>query len=144
MKTLSQTILFSAILFFASCSTEVSPIEYGVDDCHWCQMRIMDPKFGSEAVTEKGRTYKFDSAECLLHYLNANETKYSHVVVTDFENPETFIAAKSASYLISENMPSPMGGFLNAFKTKKHAETFQSSFQGDIFTWEQMLTKYSK
>lgn len=144
MKTIPFCLSMTFLLLFASCNQELDPIDYGKDDCHWCQMRIMDPKFGSEAITDKGRTYKFDSAECLLHYINDTDTEHEHLVVTNFESPENFISAQSAWYLISKNMPSPMGGFLNAFESKSIAEKFQQENEGEILDWNQLKNKYSK
>lgn len=131
-------------LAIVGCSQETQPIEYGKDNCHFCQMRIMDPKFGSEAITDKGRTYKFDSGECLLRYLNKADGKHSHLVVTDFESPETFLQAESAWFLVSDKMPSPMGGNLNAFKNKERAEFFQTKNGGEVFDWNQIKDKYTK
>jgi copper chaperone NosL len=136
--------LFVILLLAAGCDQTLQPIEYGKDDCHWCSMRIMDPKFGAEAITEKGRTYKFDSGECLLHYLNETETKHSHLVVTNFESAEQFLPAETAWFLVSESMPSPMGGYLNAFASAQIAKKYQSKSGGELFNWEAIKTEYTK
>ena len=109
------------ILLMTGCTREVVPIEYGMEDCHWCQMKIMDPKFGSEVITAKGRTYKFDSAECLFHYLQKSESEHSHIVVTDIQNPVNLVSAHEASFLVSEKIISPMGGNMGAFSNRETA-----------------------
>ena len=43
-------------------------INYGVDACAYCKMNIVDPKFGAELITKKGRVYKFDAIECMVNY----------------------------------------------------------------------------
>ena len=138
--------IFLLVLVFAlvSCERGIKPIDYGKDECHWCQMKIMDPQFGSEVVTDKGRVYKFDSAECLLVYLNQAECEHSHLVVTDFDTPHKLIPADSATYLISENMPSPMGANLNAFYSATSAQSYQSEKGGELLTWQQMVSLYQK
>ena len=142
-----RTFVFSILIIplgFISCSQESQPIDYGKDNCHWCQMRIMDPKFGSEAITDKGRVYKFDSGECLLHYLNESDAAHSLLEVTDFESPESLVAADTAWFLVSEKMPSPMGGFLNAFHSKDRALAYQAKFGGEIFNWNQVKNEFGK
>lgn len=133
-----------ALTLLGGCGQNIEPIEYGKDNCHWCQMRIMDPRFGAEAITEKGRKYKFDSAECLLHYLNEAGETHSHLLVTDYEAPETLIDATTASFLISDKMPSPMGGFLNAFRDKSAAGTYMQKSGGELFDWEGIRAKYTR
>ncbi len=135
-------ILITVLAF--GCKPEVSPIQYGQDACHWCQMQIADPKFGAEAVTSKGRTYKFDAAECMLYYLAESDNEHAFLVVSDFANPEHFVDADKAVYLVSKNMPSPMGGYLNAFSSHEKAKDLAAQNGGDIFTWSQMLDKYSE
>lgn len=132
------------LLLTTACGKTKEPIEYGSDNCHHCQMRIMDPKFGAESITSKGRCYKFDSAECLLHYVNETESKHSHLYVTDFDQPKTLIDATQAFYLVSENMPSPMGGYLNAFTNKSNAEKHQDINGGEIFNWETLKSQYQE
>lgn len=145
MNLRPNIFIYVFILLFAfGCTNSLEPISYGKDDCHWCQMRIMDPKFGSEAVTEKGRIYKFDSGECLLHYLNEAGVSHSHLAVTNFDSPETFLDATSAWYLVSEAMPSPMGGNLNSFPDQESAKSYMDKVGGEVFSWEQIKQRYAK
>lgn len=137
-------ILVAIIAIFTACNQSTEPIEYGKDNCHFCQMRIMDPKFGAEAVTQKGRTYKFDSAECLLHYLKETNEEHGHIVVTDYTAPKTFINASSSWFLVSQNMPSPMGGYLNAFADEATARSFQEKEGGKMYNWEEITLLYNK
>lgn len=98
----------------------------------------MDPKFGAEALTEKGRCYKFDSAECLVNYLKNSTAKHSALLVTDYTKREVFIAAENSFYLISKKMPSPMGGFLNAFENQETAKKYQSENGGSLYNWSEL------
>ena len=142
MRLIFGLFVFSVLCL--GCEPKVSPIEYGHDTCHWCQMQIADPKFGAEAVTDKGRTYKFDSAECLLYYMAETTSKHAFLMVTDFSTPDNFVDATEAVYLVSKNMPSPMGGYINAFGKKDMAQDFQNQAGGNVFTWSQMLEKYTE
>lgn len=141
MKNLAFVVSFIAL---CSCESGVEPIKYGEDECSFCRMKIMDPKFGSEAVTDKGRVYKFDSGECLIHYLNENNGGYKYLAVTDYDNPNSLIHAESAWYLISEKMPSPMGAYLNAFSSKEIAESVMQSVGGELYDWQNVKLRFQK
>ena len=43
------------ILFLSSCSAKPEPFNYGKDICADCSMTIMDPKFGAQIITDKGK-----------------------------------------------------------------------------------------
>ena len=62
-------------------------------------------------------------------------------MVIDASNPGNLINAEKSYYLISENFPSPMGANLSAFGTKSSAEQFRTQYQGEIKTWDEVLSK---
>ena len=131
--------LFLPVLFFLGCTSGPRPIEYGADKCDFCRMTIVDPQFAAQLVTSKGRVYKFDAIECMLDMLEQDpEKEYSHVLVCDFSGRGELIAAQSCTYLISRQMPSPMGAFLSAHARKEDAELFQQNNGGDLYSWEEL------
>ncbi|MFP5470256.1 MAG: nitrous oxide reductase accessory protein NosL [Bacteroidia bacterium] len=134
----AATFLLFILLSF-SCSVEPKPISYGSDQCALCKMTISDSRYGSELLTKKGKAYKFDSIECLIHYLNGEvEEQHVHsVLITDYSSPEKLIDAKNAHYIISENMPSPMGANLTGFADEKIVKEYQEKNTGDVLTWEE-------
>lgn len=139
----TKLIILAALpLLFFSCQNGVRPIDYGHDECYWCQMKIMDPQYGSEVVTDKGRVYTFDSAECLVHYICEADCEHSDIMVTDFDNPHHLIRADSATYLISEKMPSPMGADLNAFASGESAESYWMTNGGTIHDWDELVALF--
>lgn len=120
----------------ASCTPSPEPIEYGSDMCHYCKMTIVDPQHAAEAVTGKGKVFKFDAIECMVHYLGEEEgVEYALLLVNDYEKPAAFIPAGSSHYLISQAIPSPMGAFLSAFETAGRAQAVQSEKGGEVFDW---------
>ncbi len=124
-----------------SCSVKKEPIEYGKEDCYACKMTIVDKKFGAELVTDKGKIYKFDAAECMIKFLNKGVVDHSDVemvLVTDYSNPGTLINAKDSYFLISENLPSPMGAFLSSFSDKQSAEKMKNKKGGKIYKWKEI------
>ncbi|HNQ12002.1 MAG TPA: nitrous oxide reductase accessory protein NosL [Bacteroidia bacterium] len=137
--------LIAILLIICSCSPASEPIKYGTDECKLCNMLIMDSRFGSEAVTKKGKVFKFDSIECLVHYYlsdNISESEISMLLITSYTNPNILINAYDGFYLISKSMPSPMGEFLNGFSSKEDAIKFQVEQGGDIYNWEELLNYF--
>ena len=128
------------LLNLASCTPSPKPIEYGNDMCDYCKMTIVDKQHAAEAVTKKGKAFKFDAVECLVHYLgeHGNE-EYAFLLVNDYDNPGEMIPAESSYYLVSPNIPSPMGAYLSAFETEEHARATQAEKEGEIFDWEALL-----
>ncbi|WMJ72323.1 nitrous oxide reductase accessory protein NosL [Cytophagaceae bacterium ABcell3] len=123
-----------------SCTTEPQPINYGFDSCEHCKMIISDARYGTEAVSSKGKIYKFDSIECLGSWVNETEDskQMAMLLVTSFDNPETLIEIDQATFLHSEGLPSPMGLFLTAFSDSEMAEQYQSELGGNIVDWNEV------
>ncbi len=142
---IARNLGFFSLLFvmsFCSCSKSPQPIVYGKDACHYCQMTIVDKIHGAEIVTDKGKVYKFDAAECLIRYQNDLEITEGYLLLTNhFETPEAFIPMEEATFLISENLPSPMGAFLTAFKTEEKAKELKSEKDGELYNWEELQQK---
>jgi copper chaperone NosL len=108
-------------------------------------MNIVDHQHAAEIVTKKGKAFKFDATECLVNHLTEiGNSEIELFLVADYNNPGNLIDAKTASYIISENIPSPMGAYLSAVSTKAEAETLQRSKTGTVYNWEELLLHLSK
>ncbi len=126
-------------LLAAACTPTAKPIEYGADACHYCKMTIVDRQHAAEAVSAKGKVFKFDAIECMVPFLaQEGEANYPVLVVNDYLKPGEWTDARSASYLISPNLPSPMGAFLTGFANEPAAESVQKDKGGDLYNWETM------
>lgn len=137
---MKNLFILSTMLLFA-CTSGPQPIRYGEDACNYCKMTIVDQQHSAEAVTLKGKVYKFDAIECLVHYVTPlEESTFSHLLVADFDKPGTLIDAKTSSYLISPNLPSPMGAFLNAFDDANRSASVQREMSGDLHSWQSLKT----
>ena len=136
-------ILISVILF--SCNSKPEPINYGVDGCYYCKMTIVDKVHGAEIVTTKGKIYKFDATECMINFMDTFDTsQIKWYMSNNYTSPEELIDATKATFLISKNIPSPMGAYLSAFKTKEEAQKFQNEKKGDLYNWNQLVEHLSK
>lgn len=141
MQTLKHFIFLTMLLVVCGCNISPKPIAYGQEGCHYCNMTIVDKVHAAEIVTKKGKVYKFDATECMVDFVNDFEAKEIELYLSnDYTKPESLIDATKATFLISENIPSPMGAFLSAFKSKEDAKKFQSEYGGTLYSWEELLT----
>lgn len=132
-------LMLSVGFIIASCNDPAPrPINYGSDQCATCRMDISDPKYGAEVVTTTGKTFVFDSPECMIEFTRGTEVDSSQVHslwVTDFINPGTLIEAHSAWYLKSDMIHSPMGLNVAAFTSKEAADRARINFVGTVLRY---------
>lgn len=138
----------AALLLFVSClscSVKPEPISYGKDACHHCKMTLMDNKFGAEIVTNKGKIFKFDDANCLINFINSEQVPtedIAHCQITDFASPGVLIDARTAIYVKSEHVKSPMASNVAAFQNKVNLESHNDSWKGEVLIWNDLMTQF--
>lgn len=140
----SIIFLFISWFVFTACSQNPEPIQFGKDSCHHCKMTLMDPKFGAEIVTAKGKVHKFDDINCMVNFINEKGFKnqdLAHIMVIDLGKPGDLIAAQTAFFVKSDNLNTPMGGGLAAFSTKENYIDFINEKGGDLKNWDE-VSKY--
>jgi len=135
---MTRLLPFLALFLLAvSCKIAPQPIAFGTDACHFCHMTIVDRQHASELVTEKGKAFKFDAVECMVHHISELEiSPEALLLVSDFNQPGTLIEAESATYLVSERLPSPMGAFLTAFASQQDGQEAQQQYGGSLYDWQ--------
>jgi copper chaperone NosL len=125
--------------FFTGCSAKKKPIQYGKDACDHCKMIIMDPKFGAEIITSKGKIYLFDDIICMTTFINDShfqQQDVAEVYVVDYQNQRELIDGRTAFYVKSDLVKSPMAGGIAAFSTQEQRYNQQQKWQGQELTWE--------
>lgn len=141
MQTLKHYSIYALLLLFFGCNVSPQAIDYGNDGCYYCKMTIVDKVHAAEIVTKKAKVYTFDATECMLNFMKEFETSEIALYLSnDYSEPEALIDATKATFLISENIPSPMGAYLSAFKNKTEAEKIQATKGGKLYTWDELLT----
>lgn len=131
------------LILIVSCSISPKPIAYGSDGCHFCSMTIVDKQHAAEYVTKKGKAFKFDASECMMNQLKeVDNSTIALFLVNDYNKPGELVDATKATYLISENIPSPMGAFLSAFENKEEAEKAHTANNGELLTWIELQSKF--
>lgn len=142
---MKSTVVLLIVLGLVSCRVEPQPIHYGQDGCNYCQMNIVDARYGAQIVTNKGKVYKFDAVECLLNFKDQEkflDTDLAHIVVNTIDNKGKLVSAKSSFYLRSPRLPSPMGKYITPLQTLVVAEEHQAKFGGEIYDWERLNTEF--
>ena len=134
-----------ALLVLVGCNPKAVPMDYGHEGCHFCSMTIVDAQHASQIVTKKGKVFKFDAVECMVNFRKTIEAEEVAMFLSNhYTTPVELIDATKASFLISENIPSPMGAFLTAFENGEQAQAQQAISGGEIYDWEGLLRKFDQ
>lgn len=136
--------MLALLLFLTACQVKQKEIHFGDDHCDFCQMTIVDKQHAAQIVTKKGKAYKFDAIECMIHYSkNIDTTSIGLFLVSNYQVSESLLNAKESSFIISENIPSPMGAYLSAVPTQSEANKIVSEKGGAIYHWEALIKHMS-
>lgn len=139
----SILMLLVLLVGIVGCSIGPKPIDYGHVGCHYCSMTIVDKQHAAQIVTKKGKVYNFDAVECMMNQLKEfDESEVALFLANDFDQPGELTDATKATYLISENIPSPMGAFLSAFSEEQAAKNTLDANGGELLTWAALKKQY--
>ncbi len=144
MNTFFLLFILSFSVIAISCNHDPEPINFNSDQCALCKMTIEDTRFGAELISKKGKVFKFDATECLVKYINKgkiSEEEISKLYVIDFSQPTALVDVLQVTFLISENLPSPMGANLSAFLNKNDAQKQKSEKGGELYNWGELKKK---
>ena len=128
-------------VLISSCSTKPEPFKYGKDDCYFCKMGIVDPKFGGEVITKKGKVYKFDDIICMARYIKSGVLKENEIaqkVVINFEKENDFLDVSKTTFRVSPELRSPMGSNAAAYTSQQAAEKAKAGKEGQIINWDEL------
>jgi len=104
-------LLLGLMLLTACISQEPSDIPLHAEECEYCKMVISDERFTAQLVSDKGKSYPFDSIECMAAYAHQNPeiATGAKLYVSDFTQPGQWLTIEEASIYQSEDIQSPMG-----------------------------------
>jgi copper chaperone NosL len=139
-KSYKKEAVFASLLALTlgSCSAGPEKIAVGKDACEECRMTIMDPKFGVEVITKKGRVLKFDDAHCLVQFYKSgkvNEADVAQTVFLNHQRVEDFVDAKTARFVVSPQLKSPMSSNAAAFADQSAADSKAAEVAGKVLDW---------
>lgn len=141
MKQIKVNMLIVLCLFIHACNVNPEPIHVGKDLCKYCKMAISDSKFGAEAITHKGKIFKYDEAHCYLSEIadkELDEKEVKLVYVSNFCGQHELLPAEKSFFLFSENLKSPMGGNVAVFSNKDSLQKYLSLLGGREITWNEL------
>ncbi len=136
-------VILAALTY--GCTVEPEPLAYGTDMCYTCKMTLMDPKFGAEIVTKKGKVYKFDDVNCMLNLYHSDfdsQGDIAHLLVINFAQPNQFIDATNSWYLKSELIRSPMASGIAAFANQEEYSTYKKEWKAILMSWGETNTQF--
>ena len=137
-----QLVLVFVVCGVACCADiKPEPIRINKDNCDYCEMTIVDGRFGAEVITEKGRFYKFDDVSCLKRYVKENSTQiFAQKLVNDYSANNVLIDVNTSYFLHSDNIHSPMGGDLAAFSSKDSADKYAIIWGTEVIRWDDVVS----
>lgn len=140
MKSYKDLVLFFPVLLLLSCGVKPEPIVFGKDFCTYCKMSIVDPKFGAELVTTKGKVFKFDALECMVPFKKTQASEdWAYTLGIAYDQPEQLVPVDSLQFVVSDKYNSPMGANLAGFKTLDPQDGDQK-----IYDWSRLQEHLSK
>ncbi len=122
-----------------ACSNEPQPIDYGNENCNFCEMTIVSQVYSAQAVSQKGKQYKYDAIECMVNDQLQNNYDMAVNLVANYEQPGTMIDVDNARFVINDSIKSPMGVNLAAFK--KESSVVRDGSEG-IFSWLELIAHF--
>ncbi|MCP4457366.1 MAG: transporter [Cytophagales bacterium] len=138
MRKLNIIWLICGIIISAFGQNKPSAIE-----CSFCKMDINDNRFAAEA-RDKDNVYNFDALECLINFIKTRkESDFERVLVANYSNEGQLIDAKTATYLKSNGIVSPMGANLSAYETRQKAEDMKKQVGGELFNWKEIKARFA-
>ena len=137
-KAASLLSLLAISTVLSSCASKgPEAINLNKDNCNNCKMTIADARFACELVTEKGRVYKFDDMACMVAFKKENTDKVNNalIFVSDYVKPNLLKSVDALTFIVGENVGSPMGGNYAGFSNKDSATFYESNLSAKIITW---------
>lgn len=115
-------------------SLEPEPFVLHEDECYYCRMRLTDLRFASQVIEAGNLHRKFCSNECMIAHIGERKPDIRKAFVMDYAG-SGILEAQTAFYLISPNIPSPMGLNLAAFRTAADRDRYLKEKQGKAYDY---------
>ena len=114
----------------------------GRPTCDYCRMIITEKEYGGKIKTVRGKALIFDATECMAAYVikaMVKPAKIQSLWSMQFSQPGRLLNAKTAFYLQSNSMMSPMSMNLSAYRSRAEAERMRENHPGEILNWTEVL-----
>ncbi len=142
LKAYTATVIFALTSLGLQGCTPVGPepIRVNRDQCSYCKMSISDIRFVVEAITVKGKVYKFDDVHCMNTMIGEQHPAFERFYAVDFLPPHELIAVDKLTFIHGSGIQSPMGGNTAAFTDKNAATGNLDKYSAQLITWNELLS----
>ena len=134
--------VIGVVWFVAMCASGApQPVEiaFNEETCHQCRMAISQQEFAAEIVTRGGTVHYFDDIGCMARWTAENEPpEDGGWFVTDYDT-HGWLDARTAYYVRSDQLSTPMSYGLAAFQTRAQAQATAKRVDGEIVEWMTVL-----
>jgi copper chaperone NosL len=140
----SALVAGAAVLAAACGAPAPRPLAFGAETCTQCHMTLADPRYAAELVLTTGRVVPFDDPGCLADWLVETGLPAARVHsawVSGFLPPHELLDVRSAVFLRSDSLRSPMNHGLAALPPGPAADSLRAALGGALLSWDQVLAE---
>lgn len=140
-KAVAVTAMTGMIFCLSACggSNAPQPVKANEDICALCKMTVMDLKFATELVTDKGKYHVFDDISCMIKFVKDDqELTISKMYVPNYLNETELLEYNKAFYVKGGNVKSPMNGNIAAYKTLEDAKASAEQLNAEVVSWQDL------
>ena len=130
----SRLVIVAFALLTAACGASAAgPPTLVVDTtaCSYCGMLVSEPAYAAAYRPEAGDAWVFDDIGCMLKALRHDKSAIVDVWVQDAAGGG-WIDATSATFLVTKEVATPMGGGVLAYKAVAAAHAAAAAHQGEV------------
>lgn len=120
---------------------EPPSIKLGRDACKRCGMIISEERFASGIVDSKGNAQVFDDTGEMVATVQEEGLNDRRVWVHGYPSLE-WMDAREAWYVVTMDLPTPMGSGVFPFDTQDEAQAFASEHDAPVYSWDELLANW--
>jgi copper chaperone NosL len=143
-KTLLGLILVGIITIACSQTPVLDQppeIRYGQDVCDECNMIINEPRFAAAYYTSDGEARRFDDIGDMCTYHLKHQEEVDRFYVHDYDTEE-WLQAETATFVLSEQVYTPMAFGVVAFTERASADSFAERENGIVMSFEHLMDHF--
>jgi copper chaperone NosL len=134
-------LILGAVVACTAGPPEPIEITLNEENCSFCRMAVSQREFAAQIVTVTGSFDTFDDIGCLRDWIEEHHpADTAGIFVVDYEMGQ-WIDARTASYVLTKQLPTPMGSGLCAYQDKRLAESAAAHLEGRVLQWTEILAE---
>jgi len=140
---MKKCLVFSTLvlLLLSACiSQEPKEINLHTDECAYCKMVISDQQFASQLVSDKGKSYPFDSIECMAAYTyqTPDIAENAKFYAADYTQQGQWLLLDNGDIYHADSVQSPMG--LSLFALPKQDTIPSEIADAELMSWNETIS----